>query len=831
VGGNDPANFSIGGGVATLKSEARNCLFSGVNYSYATSEISTFKNYRQLYGYFEARIKFPGVTGLWPAFWMMPDRQTYGWTGGYYQSYLKFDLTGANISQVTSAQLKLTASGSNTGVNNVLILKLRDDSWSESTLTWNNKPAYDPAWIKQYYNHPYSVGDQITTDVTDFVAEKVAGNKKVSFVLADTFMKTQAVKFYSREAGTQSLRPQLIINGVTYYATEDAYVQWSQADTPHPSGTDLIIREDWGNAVSTYDGGMEMDIMESLGKYGADTSSHAIHWDGYGADHQAAGSGWVTSPPTGDGFHTYGMYWAPGLLEYYIDGTKTWSWADSRVSSVPEFMILSLQLGGWDGNTAGPQVDNQLMQVDYVRAWSGTKLSGGWSSQDIGSVAASGSFGALADTYTVIGSGADITGTNDAFRYACQSVTDDCVITARVASQGNTNSWAKAGVMIRESMAADAKNLMMDVTPGHGLIYQYRPLTDGTTTNVAVGSGSAPRWLRIVRMGDLFTLYNSVDGSSWTLSGSCSVEMGSEVYAGLAVCSHTNGTLSTATFDNVTISALANVIVDNAASTGVTVTGTWTASTSTQGYYGSNYLHDGNTGQGTKSVRFTPTLASGGNYEVFAWWTGGTLRATNVPIDIVTSTGTSTVYVNQQVNGGQWVSLGTYSFSSGTSGSVLIRNTGASSYVIADAVRFQQRTVAQLANVIMDNTDASGVLITGTWTASTATQGYYGSNYLHDGNTGQGTKSVCFTPTLPSAGNYEVFARWTGGTLRATSVPIDINYANGTSTVAVNQQLNGGQWMSLGIYPFNAGANGSVVIRNTATNSYVIADAVRFQQR
>jgi len=130
------------------------------------------------------------------------------------------------------------------------------------------------------------------------------------------------------------------------------------------------------------------------------------------------------------------------------------------------------------------------------------------------------------------------------------------------------------------------------------------------------------------------------------------------------------------------------VIVDNTDSTGVTITGAWTTSTFSPGYYCTNYIHDGNTGKGSKSVRFTPTIPVSGNYEVFARWISGSDRATNVPIDIVTASGTSSVQVNEQTNGGQWVSLGTYSFNAGTAGSVLIKNNGTSGYVIVDAVRF-----------------------------------------------------------------------------------------------------------------------------------------------
>lgn len=41
---------------------------------YACGFADTYGKWRQLYGYFEARVKLPKAPGLWPAFWTMPDR-------------------------------------------------------------------------------------------------------------------------------------------------------------------------------------------------------------------------------------------------------------------------------------------------------------------------------------------------------------------------------------------------------------------------------------------------------------------------------------------------------------------------------------------------------------------------------------------------------------------------------------------------------------------------------------------------------------------------------------------------------------------------------------
>ena len=136
--------------------------------------------------------------------------------------------------------------------------------------------------------------------------------------------------------------------------------------------------------------------------------------------------------------------------------------------------------------------------------------------------------------------------------------------------------------------------------------------------------------------------------------------------------------------------------MDNASSS-VTIVGAWAATTSTSGYYGSNYLNDENSGKGTKSVQFAPNLPYSGLYQVFARWPAGSNRATNVPIDIASASGTTTVTVNQQLNNNVWVSLGTYSFAAGTAGFVKIRNTGTNGYVIADAVEFVPATVQTLA--------------------------------------------------------------------------------------------------------------------------------------
>jgi regulation of enolase protein 1 (concanavalin A-like superfamily) len=180
-----------------------------------------------------------------------------------------------------------------------------------------------------------------------------------------------------------------------------------------------------------------------------------------------------------------------------------------------------------------------------------------YQSQDIGSPTLAGSFADNgAGAITLAGSGADIWGTSDQFRFAYRSLTGDGTITAFVSSQTNTNSWAKAGVMIRGSLDPAAANAALLVTPGNGETFQRRTTAGGASTDTATGggTGAAPYWVRLVRSGSTLTGYRSADGVTWSEVGSDTVTLPSTVYVGCAVCAHTNAALSTVIFTNISTS-------------------------------------------------------------------------------------------------------------------------------------------------------------------------------------------------------------------------------------------------------------------------------------
>jgi regulation of enolase protein 1 (concanavalin A-like superfamily) len=200
-----------------------------------------------------------------------------------------------------------------------------------------------------------------------------------------------------------------------------------------------------------------------------------------------------------------------------------------------------------------------LLLLGFV-AHKGSAQTESWTSQDIGAPALAGSttYDAASDTFTIQGAGTDIWDTADQFQYAYQAISGDCEIVARVASLVNTDPWAKAGVMIRETLNGNSKEIFIAVTPGHGLAGQWRSATGGTSTTFGAGAGAAPMWMKLKRFGNQITLYRSTDGQLWAQVTSQTISMDATAYAGLAVCSHNVNARTTATFDHVSLTAGGN---------------------------------------------------------------------------------------------------------------------------------------------------------------------------------------------------------------------------------------------------------------------------------
>jgi hypothetical protein len=149
----------------------------------------------------------------------------------------------------------------------------------------------------------------------------------------------------------------------------------------------------------------------------------------------------------------------------------------------------------------------------------------------------------------------------------------------------------------------------------------------------------------------------------------------------------------------------------------------------------------------------------------------------------------------------------------------------------------------QINEVVLDN-DSAGVTFTGgaLWSDSSSAQRYdedYGASadavaYRSAGTvTGAETATATYTPNIPQAGFYPVYAWVLRGTNR-TEQTYRVNHTGGSTEITVDHSKVGSGWIYLGTYHFEQGTSatgeGSVVISNKApvTGKVVIADAIRF---
>jgi hypothetical protein len=145
-------------------------------------------------------------------------------------------------------------------------------------------------------------------------------------------------------------------------------------------------------------------------------------------------------------------------------------------------------------------------------------------------------------------------------------------------------------------------------------------------------------------------------------------------------------------------------------------------------------------------------------------------------------------------------------------------------------------TGSTTGEIIIDNAAAGASdarrTFKGKWCTSSAPNPYGTDSLYNCGGTGD---RYTWTPSIPSAGSYDVYVRWTSNSYRSTAVPVYVRYFDGvrndmvTTSRVLNQQSGGGAWVLHGRYTFNAGTAGYVEVSGeNANNSNVSADAVRF---
>jgi RHS repeat-associated protein len=250
------------------------------------------------------------------------------------------------------------------------------------------------------------------------------------------------------------------------------------------------------------------------------------------------------------------------------------SWRDRAI-------VITIPSGGASGPllvSVAPSMNDSNYVVFTVTS---NPLPSGWLDRDIGVPGVNGSGTYANGTFTVQGAGYQINGMADAFHYVYQPLSGDGTLVARVASLQGSLSTGLAGVMVRETLDTAATNATTAASSYNSTIYfDVRSAAGGNTTMSGGLLASLPYWVKVVRAGNSFTGYRSPDGVSWTQIGSSqTITMAQNVYVGLAVNSGSTSAVATATFDNLSLVALAVPNIQTvspspvAAGSAVTITG------------------------------------------------------------------------------------------------------------------------------------------------------------------------------------------------------------------------------------------------------------------
>jgi fibronectin-binding autotransporter adhesin len=316
---------------------------------------------------------------------------------------------------------------------------------------------------------------------------------------------------------------------------------------------------------------------------------------------QGTGNGVVTGSIADD---------ASDILRVVKTGTGTWtltgtnSYADGTTINAGTLSATGLAVSG-------------AVSATSTGTFSNMSIAGApWTDTDIGapSLAGAATFN-TANTYTVAGSGSDITGAHDQLNFVSQPFVGDGGITAEVnGSPVNTDSTtttgSKDGIMFRDDLLADGSFVEIGYTTGSGIQLLYR---DGNGATVQVGgtasSITGAVWLSLNRVQGTYTASYSTDGSTFTTLGTVTTEnIGENAFVGMLVSSHDNTKTATATFSNV---AITTSLVASTTEADLAFTVPWLSSSDTLVYAddGSGWEMVADAPAGTSSVALTSLTA------------------------------------------------------------------------------------------------------------------------------------------------------------------------------------------------------------------------------
>ena len=362
---------------------------------------------------------------------------------------------------------------------------------------------------------------------------------------------------WSHVGFSQNFYPGLFGGGAIFPETHKGFFQWLDDELgPKLKSLNIPFLVTEFNVVFNAAGGG--DMMRR-------------HYDAY-AKHNWAATMWsyklITSPGkkntggwwliTNPGQEKTGAWWivtnktslpAPDFNTAEKDRIEAWF----RAFSTVEYEINEpLQKALKAEDSPGPieTIEKKTMTVAPA-----TDALDGWTAIDINNPLPGGQKVISDNAIELYAAGSDVYGTEDQFRFVYQKLSGDFALTATMDYLTFTNTYAKAGIMIRQDLDKDSVFASLDIFPDGSVELGSRPVKGQEVwTKVVMGPELPGVQLKLVRKGTLIKRYFACGGSDWDMLDMVELEdLPADVYAGLFCTSHDNETLTTAKFRNIMI--------------------------------------------------------------------------------------------------------------------------------------------------------------------------------------------------------------------------------------------------------------------------------------
>ncbi len=241
-----------------------------------------------------------------------------------------------------------------------------------------------------------------------------------------------------------------------------------------------------------------------------------------------------------------------GIVTVASGGSKTFTFKPAIGYVVNDVKVNGSSKGPITSYTFSNVTSNQTIAVTYKTTT--TSFPSPWLKKDIGTISTPGISGYASSSFRIETYGSDIFWNSDNFHFIYQPLTGDGQIVARIAEMNKPNIWSKSGIMIRESLNADAKQIMLIKAVWNGLATQLRPTTGGGSEDGVINRDLVNvQWIKLRRIGSTFTTYYSNNGVSWILMDTKTISMSSTVYIGLCAAGATANTPVVSVYDNVKV--------------------------------------------------------------------------------------------------------------------------------------------------------------------------------------------------------------------------------------------------------------------------------------